>query len=752
MKAILLFIVLFTIANLQPLLAQDKIAEKAREEMKYGAYAQALDSWSKALSMQANNEVYLFQRGLCNLKLNRLDGALEDFNKAVEIVPENAEYLFYQGYVSFEKGDYNSAKTPLDKACKYQPQNVEYFLYKVRNIEMVSNSRAAIEECRKMLRNSNLENPNPEILLLRALLYQKQGDTELAERDVKQALEAHLESARFYASLGLYYQNEPNYPQAITAYAKAHELDKTNIQYIFQQAHILLEINDNRRALEKATRLMQLPNARLLCPNGFVLKAISAALIGDNSVYEASMKDFSSVAKNEKEYVFAAQKLSEMQTQNTEYLKHAKDWAIKAANFNDSYQNNLLLAQIYFKLDETTPAEETAKKALALLPTKKGFDIEKKQITELLAKIEFASHDKTPPFLTITSPVVSRGGVIVEDESEIIIITGVAHDESGVIKVLINGNLAKLEIDGRFEGKTTLKNGQTKILVQAYDKRGNVGENFFEVEKKQTSTPIASEKVKERDDLSKITVGKNYALLIANNNYQNWSQLYNPINDAKAFAKDLEEIYGFTTEVIENCNQEDFEVKIREYASREYADNDQLLIFYAGHGHFVSNGNGKDGVGALVMTDSEPKTARSLKSYMTHANLRSLISAIPCRHTLYIADACFGGTIDRKIEKSRGEQDDIIKDRQNYFNRIMSYEAHWYLTSGGKEYVPDGRPGGHSPFMYKILEAMRSGGGRDGMLTLEEIQSYLTGLKVEPVLGELDQNEPGSNFLFIRKW
>ena len=210
MKAILLFIVLFTIANLSPLLSQDKIADKAREEMKYGAYAQALNTWSMALSMQANNDVYLFQRGLCNLKLSRLDNAISDFNKAVEAVPENPAYLFHQGYTYFEKGDYSSAKAGLEKACKYEPQNTAYFLYKVRNIEMLSNNRAAIEECRKMLRNGDLENPNPEILLFRALLYQKQGDVELADRDVAQALKANLETASFYGALGLYYQNQKN--------------------------------------------------------------------------------------------------------------------------------------------------------------------------------------------------------------------------------------------------------------------------------------------------------------------------------------------------------------------------------------------------------------------------------------------------------------------------------------------------------------------------------------------------------------
>jgi hypothetical protein len=149
------------------------------------------------------------------------------------------------------------------------------------------------------------------------------------------------------------------------------------------------------------------------------------------------------------------------------------------------------------------------------------------------------------------------------------------------------------------------------------------------------------------------------------------------------------------------------------------------------------------------MKDSEYK-AKTMKSYISYDELRSFISAIPCKHTLYVADACFSGTIDEKVAR-RGGKDDVMKNRQDFINRIMSYTTRLYITSGGKCYVPDGKPGGHSPFMRRMLEAMRSEGGNDGILTVAEIQSYLDGTNPIPLFGELDSNEPGSEFLFIKK-
>ena len=81
----------------------------------------------------------------------------------------------------------------------------------------------------------------------------------------------------------------------------------------------------------------------------------------------------------------------------------------------------------------------------------------------------------------------------------------------------------------------------------------------------------------------------------------------------------------------------------------------------------------------------------------------------------------------------------------------MQYNTRRYLTSGGKEYVPDGRPGEHSPFARKCLEALRSDGGLDGILTFGEFYTFVEKATPEPRTGEFGDNQPGSDFLFIYK-
>ena len=87
-------------------------------------------------------------------------------------------------------------------------------------------------------------------------------------------------------------------------------------------------------------------------------------------------------------------------------------------------------------------------------------------------------------------------------------------------------------------------------------------------------------------------------------------------------------------------------------------------------------------------------------------------------------DTCYSGTFDRTIAM-RGSVEDLSKRRltEGDIKRILTYPTRRYLTSGGKEQVPD-----VSPFAQALLEALRSKGGVDNILTIDEILSYMKNL------------------------
>ena len=238
-----------------------------------------------------------------------------------------------------------------------------------------------------------------------------------------------------------------------------------------------------------------------------------------------------------------------------------------------------------------------------------------------------------------------------------------------------------------------------------------------------------------------------YAILFTTNDYDNWPDLTNPVNDGRMIADELKKTFGYKVEIMEGGSQSGILKKLREYAEKKYKPLDQLLIFFAGHGQYDQTfGEG------FVVTKESLANDEAKTTYLSHNRLRSIINNIPCDHIFLAMDVCFGGTFDAAIAH-RGMEDEVYKEasQAEMVTRKLTYKTRRFLTSGGKEYVPDGRPGMNSPFARKLLEAFRGRGGKDLILTLGELNTYVEALKPQPRAGEFGDNAPGSDFVFVVK-
>lgn len=237
---------------------------------------------------------------------------------------------------------------------------------------------------------------------------------------------------------------------------------------------------------------------------------------------------------------------------------------------------------------------------------------------------------------------------------------------------------------------------------------------------------------------------KDYALLFATDQYDNWNDLVNPIYDSKAIAKELEERYGFEVKIVENADQDLVFNTLREYATMNYKPQDQLFIFFAGHGQYDET----FGEGFVVARDSRTNDPGK-NSYISHNRLRSNIDNIKCDHIVLVMDVCFGGTFDPVLASSRSVYDQI--DNTEFIIKKLSTRTRKYLTSGGKEYVSDGVAGKHSPFTVWMLEALKTNGGEDRLLTFSELNLSMQKLQTTPRFGSFGSDEAGSEFLFIAR-
>jgi hypothetical protein len=240
------------------------------------------------------------------------------------------------------------------------------------------------------------------------------------------------------------------------------------------------------------------------------------------------------------------------------------------------------------------------------------------------------------------------------------------------------------------------------------------------------------------------------ALLVGINTYDHHADLVNPVRDMQSVAKELREVFRCQTETLLNPTKVEFLTSLRALAERTYQDDEQLLVFFSGHGYFDETIRR----GYLAFRDSEPiENDPFLQSFVSHEDVRVLLERLDCNHVLLVVDSCFSGTLDPMIAMAPGARafDNAygLIPREEYIRRKLEYRTRRYITAGGKEYVSDGRPGQHSPFARQFLAALRTFGGSDGILTLEEILLHLERVDPQPRTGELFGNEPGSSFVLV---
>ncbi len=349
--------------------------------------------------------------------------------------------------------------------------------------------------------------------------------------------------------------------------------------------------------------------------------------------------------------------------------------------------------------------------------------------TFLLLVPEDVREDTTGPEIQILSPD-SRTfrGLIRTIES--IDVSGIVTDPSGVAGVWVNAQVAEVTGDN-FKATVRLVSEDTWIRVTATDTLDN--RSVKEIPLPHPNPPPPP-----------IRSGTDYALLFAVNSYAEWPELRYPLLDATTIQKDLQELYGFEVKLVENPTEEGMREVLFQYAEKAYTDEDQLFIFFAGHGHF--NEIFKEGY--LVLQDTKlPKDDITMGSYLSHSEFRNIVDRMSCKHILLALDTCYSGTFDERLAM-RGEVNNLPEELSNEdVKQKLTYKTRWYLTSGAKEQVPD-----DSRFIRQMLEAFRSNGGRDNILTIDEVLYYLKKIEdPKPRASEFGSNEPGSDFLFFAK-
>ena len=136
-------------------------------------------------------------------------------------------------------------------------------------------------------------------------------------------------------------------------------------------------------------------------------------------------------------------------------------------------------------------------------------------------------------------------------------------------------------------------------------------------------------------------MGRYFALVIGNAQYQHLAAVPTAERDAKAMQSLFEKQYGFQVTLLLNAKKVDIE-KTLYRLSQALAADDNLVVYYAGHGKRDLRNRRGWWLPVDAAANSDEKT-----NWLPNQDVSDRLALIPARHILVLADASYVGDITR---------------------------------------------------------------------------------------------------------
>jgi uncharacterized protein len=229
----------------------------------------------------------------------------------------------------------------------------------------------------------------------------------------------------------------------------------------------------------------------------------------------------------------------------------------------------------------------------------------------------------------------------------------------------------------------------------------------------QTREPVAASPVAPLDPQAQARLvkgmdfGRYYALIIGNQNYKVLEQLQTPHTDAERTAQILRDKYDFTVQIIEDANDVAMLKAINDL-NRILRPNDNVLIYYAGHGDHLKTGNTDAGYWLPVNAERPPDDT----FWIANEQITAHLGRLPARRVLVVADSCYAGLLSSDPGVIIfGNEGQISLDYMKY---KLPKRSRLLLASGGDNPVLDAGGQGDSIFARAFLDVL---GANTGILS-----------------------------------
>ncbi len=339
-----------------------------------------------------------------------------------------------------------------------------------------------------------------------------------------------------------------------------------------------------------------------------------------------------------------------------------------------------------------------------------------------------------PPFvLTRGVPTVTLRSIVRERE-----IIGKVESANGLLSLSINDKKNTPNSQGLFKSNIKILNKETPVTIVAVDNKGKKSSLNFVLSLSniiQQSKNIPESIVSKPDNhWKKLNFGNYHALIIANNDYQKVPKLETPEADGRAVEKVLRTRYGFKTKLLLNATRYQILSALNKLRG-ELSEEDNLLIYYAGHGE-LDRVNMR---GHWLPVDAD---GDNTANWISTVAITDLLNAMAVKHVLIVSDSCYSGAMTRS-SLARLDTGVSKKQRHKWLQAMLKTRSRTVLTSGGLKPVMDGGGGNHSVFANAFIKALENNHSLlEGQALYRNVSSYIVAIASDYGIDQVPEYAP----------
>ena len=295
------------------------------------------------------------------------------------------------------------------------------------------------------------------------------------------------------------------------------------------------------------------------------------------------------------------------------------------------------------------------------------------------------------------------------------LLVGRVEAPAGLISLTVNDREVTTDKKGIFRTEVTLDEGDTLVTLVAIDRDGKRGDREFTL---RASDKVRGRSVKKAARKPRVKFGDYYALVIGNNQYTKLPRLETAITDATEVGAVLRRRYGFKVTTLTDATRYEILSALNDLRGK-LTEDDNLLIFYAGHGE-LDKVNMR---GHWLPVDAEPSSSAN---WISNIALTDILNTMSARHVMVVADSCYSGALTRS-SLARLEAGLTPEARESWQRAMVQKRSRTALTSGGLAPVLDAGGGKHSIFAKALIDTLEANTDiLEGQRLFQELSAQVT--------------------------